>query len=121
MSDSGGFQWGAIGALVGAALTGLFAWLTQRSKGRVDESIAVRDEWEKLTGSLAAANETLRGELAAAQKLHVEQMAEKRTQHEAELKAMRIMNEGLLRIIAQNSQSKAQLLSLTPVSGGGDK
>jgi septal ring factor EnvC (AmiA/AmiB activator) len=103
-------EWGAVGAAILATIAGVFTWITQRSKGRVDESIAAISEWQKLTSTLSSENESLRAELKAEQKSHVDEITAMRTRHEAELKALRQMNEGLLRIITQNSQTKAQLL-----------
>lgn len=56
MSDVG---LAGIGAAIGAFLTGLFAWLVQRSKGGTDIEVKVMDQWEKLNGSLAAENKRL--------------------------------------------------------------
>lgn len=40
-----------IGAAIGAAVAGLFAWLVQRSKGGTDVEVAVLAEWQKLNGA----------------------------------------------------------------------
>lgn len=112
-------QWGAIGGIIGAFIGGLFAWLVQRSKGRVEESVAAIGEWQKLTGTLTKDNEALRAELVAKEKAHVEELADVRRRHAAEIKAKDTMNENLLRIIAQNSGSRAHLLGNLDAGSGG--
>lgn len=44
-------SWVGIGGAIGAFLTGLFAWLIQRSKGGTDIEVAVLAEWQKLNGA----------------------------------------------------------------------
>lgn len=112
-------QWGAVGGVIVAFIAGVFTWFTQRSKGRVEESIAAVNEWQKLTSNLSAANEALRDEITAKDKAHVEEVAEMRRRHEAELKALRTMNENLLRIISQNASSKAHLLGSIEAGSSG--
>jgi hypothetical protein len=112
-------QWGAVGGIIVAFIAGVFTWFTQRSKGRVDESVAAIAEWQKLTSTLTADNGALRAELAATDKAHVEELADIRHRHDAEMKAMRTMNENLMRLIAQNSQSRAQLIGNLDEGSGG--
>jgi hypothetical protein len=112
-------QWGAVGGAIVAFIAGAFAWLTQKSKGKVEETVAAVGEWQKLTSTLTADNGALRAELAATEKAHVEEVADIRRLHDAEMKAMRTMNENLMRLIAQNSQSRAQLIGNLDEGSGG--
>jgi hypothetical protein len=124
MSDA---SWAGIGAIVGGMLTGLFAWLTQRTKAGSDVEVAVLSEWQKLNGALSSRLSAVEKDFAAyrtcvAEKFeelrakHSTEIDEMRKQHRAEMRAMRELNEGLQRQIAQNSQSAAQLLSASPVT-----
>lgn len=98
MSDvSWGALWASIGALFGTFFTGLFAWMSQRGKSESDRDIAVIAQWEKLTKALS----------------------ERVTVLEAELAEVRRMNEGLLRMIAQDSQSTARLIGDLKDGGNG--
>ncbi len=112
---------GIIGVLIGTLLTGVFAWLTQRNKGQVEESVSVRAEWEKLTGALSARLAAVEKEFAEFRRTSSQEMAELRRQHSAELeemreshraemKMLRELNDGLQRQILQNSKSVAQRL-----------
>lgn len=47
-------SWAAIWAALGALITGLFAWLRQRSIGGTAVEVAVMAEWKSLNGALAA-------------------------------------------------------------------
>lgn len=118
--------WGVIGLIVGGIVTGLFAWLTQRGKSSTDEIIAVRAEWQKLNGALVQRLNDVEAELAALRVQHNNEIAEirrahnaevdeMRRTHRAEMKAMRDLNEGLQRMIAQNSKTTAYLMGETPV------
>jgi len=132
------FGWAAVWALVGAAIAGLFSWLTQRSKGQVDQSVAVLAEWSKLNTGLAtrlteverecaamrrehaveieAMRKSHAEEMEAMRKAHAAEIDEMRQKHRADMRAQRELNEGLQRMIAANSQSAAQLLSDSPVT-----
>lgn len=124
--------WGAIGAVIGVFLTGLFGWLTQRSKGETDQGVAVLAEWGKLNDALKARIEAVEKECAEMRREHAAEVDdmhrrhraevdEMRRQHRAEMRAMRELNEGLQRMIAQNSQSTAYLIGDSPVTkGNGD-
>jgi F0F1-type ATP synthase membrane subunit b/b' len=133
--------WAAAWAFLGAAVTGLFAWLTGRARARVDEGASVRAEWEKLNGALAERLGTVEKEFAAyrsqmareiedirrahgteieeIRRAHNREMDEIRKRHRAEMKAQRDLNEGLQRTIIQNSQSSAQLLGDEPGAARG--
>ena len=124
MNDDWSF--GVIGVAVGAVIAGLFAWLTQRSKGETDERLAVRAEWEKLTSALAGRLADVEKELAdlraqsskdmaELRKQHANELDEMRKAHRVEMHQMRDLNEGLQRMIAQNSQSAAHLMGERPV------
>lgn len=54
-------SWTAIGVAIGALITGLFAWLVQRSIGGTAVEVAVMTEWEKLNGALAAEIDRIAG------------------------------------------------------------
>ena len=122
---------GAIGALVGAGLTavisGIFGWFTQRSKDEADHGVAVLAEWSKLNAGLTTRLADVERECAQMRRDHAaeierirhdhaEQMEEMRRKHRAEMRSMRELNEGLQRMIAQNSQSAAHLISDSPVT-----
>jgi cell division protein FtsB len=49
-------------------------------------------------------------------KKHADEMEAMRTRHRVEMRQMRDLNEGLQRMIAQNSQSTAHLISDSPVT-----
>jgi predicted nucleic acid-binding Zn-ribbon protein len=122
---------GAIGALVGAAvvaiITGIFGWFAQHEKSETDQSVAVLAEWSKL-------NKGLSDRLASVEKAftdyrqqvarEMDEMREKcrleneemRAKHRREMRALRDLNEGLQRMIAQNSQSTAHLMGESPVT-----
>lgn len=121
MEPNTGIGWGAFGAVFGTAITAIFAWMAQRNKGQVEETVAVRQQWEKLTGSLATRLSTVEREfaeyrqqmakqIADMEQRHAAERREERRRHDAELRAMRELNEGLQRQIAQNSQSVAHRL-----------
>jgi cell division protein FtsB len=118
---------GAIGALIGAIIAGIFGWLTQQSKNETEQSVAVLAEWSKLNEALSdrlAAVEkdfaAYRAQVAAQfeelRKKHADEMEAMRTRHRVEMRQMRDLNEGLQRMIAQNSQSTAHLISDSPVT-----
>jgi hypothetical protein len=120
--------WGALWAAVGAFVTGLLAWLTQRSKGDSDRDVAVIAQWEKLTAALSARISDVESQLAQVRSAHAAEIDElrrthrteideMRKTHRVEMRAMRELNEGLQRMIAQDSQSTARLLGDTPISG----
>jgi hypothetical protein len=120
------FGIGAVGALIGAAVTGFFSWLSQRSKSDTDQSLAVLDQWSKLNKGLAdrlAAVEKafadyrtqIADEFEAMRKKHADELDDMRRRHRVEMRAMREMNEGLQRMIAQNSQSTVHLLGRSPI------
>jgi hypothetical protein len=121
------FGWAAVGAFIGALVTGLFGWLVQRSKSETDHEVAVLAEWSKLnTGLSNRLTEVERDcaqmrkdhatEIENIRRDHAAEMEEMRKKHRVEMRTMRELNEGLQRMIAQNSQSAAQLLSDSPVT-----
>jgi hypothetical protein len=97
------------------------AWLTQRSKGDSDRDVAVIAQWEKLTAALSARISDVESQLAQVRSAHAAEIDElrrthrteideMRKTHRVEMRAMRELNEGLQRMIAQDSQSTAHLL-----------
>lgn len=135
---SNDFGWAALWAVVGAAIAGLFNWLTQRTKGQTDQSVAVLAEWSKLNTGLAsrlteverecaamrrehaveieAMRKSHAEEMEAMRKAHAAEIDEMRQKHRADMRAQRDLNEALQRMIAANSQSSAQLISDSPVT-----
>lgn len=111
-----------IGAVIGAFLTGLFAWLTQRSKSGSDIEVAVIAEWQKLNAALASRVSALEKLVSELRRDHADEIDELRKQHRTEMRALREQNEGLQRQIAQTSHSTAHLLSdkITKDKGDGD-
>ena len=107
MNDYG---WTAIGATIGSSITGLFAWLTQRSKGSSSLEVAVIAEWQKLNAALSDRVSDLERQIAELRRSHTDEIEEMRREHRAELDALHKLNEGLQRQIAQNSQSTAHLI-----------
>jgi hypothetical protein len=129
MSDA---SWAGIGAAIGAIFTGLFAWLTQRTKAGSDVEVAAIAEWQKLYGALSDRLSAVEKEFSSyrtcvAEKFeelrtkHSTEIDEMRKRHRAEMRAMRELNEGLQRQITQNSRSAAQLLSDSPVTQSKDE
>jgi Skp family chaperone for outer membrane proteins len=123
---------GAIGAAIGAFVTGIFAWLTQRQKGSTEQSVAVLAEWSKLNEALADRLAAVEKECAQMRKDHAAEIENIRRDHSAEMdalwtkhrrdmRAQRELNEGLQRMIAANSQSAAYLISDSPVSQARDE
>ena len=132
MSPSPDAGWAAIFGGIGAAITGAFAWLVQKSKGHSDVEVAVLAEWSKLNTAwseakaaveqefteyrktVAAEFEKLRTEHAAEvesiRREHSQEFDELRRKHREEMREQRLLNEGLQRMIAQNSQSTAHLI-----------
>jgi hypothetical protein len=132
------FGWAAVGAFIGALVTGLFGWLVQRSKSETDHEVAILAEWSKLNKGLAdrlseverecaemrkdhaAEIESVRRdhaiEIESIRRDHAREMEDMRKKHRTEMRGQRELNEGLQRMIAQNSQSAAQLLSDSPVT-----
>lgn len=108
MPDS--VSWGAVGAVIGAAITGFFAWLAQRGKSHAEIEVAVLAEWQKLNSALSDRVSALELELSNVRRKHADEIDEIRNKHRAEMKAMRELNEGLQRAIAQNSQSTAHII-----------
>lgn len=125
------FGAGALGAVVGAIITGLFAWLAQRTRGDSDQEVAVLAEWSKLytgvTDRLAAVEKEF-AEYRQQVAREMDEMREKcrreneemRAKHRREMRTMRELNEGLQRMIAQNSQSTAHLMGGSPVTNARD-
>lgn len=133
---------GALWALAGAAITGLFTWLAQRGKNKTDQSVAVLEQWSKLNSGLATRLadverdcaqmrrdhgdeiEKMRkdhaAEMEAMRKAHTAEVDDMRAKHRTDMRAMRLLNEGLQRQIAQNSQSTAYLVSDSPTQPSGD-
>jgi hypothetical protein len=111
MSDA---SFAGIGAAIGASVTGLFAWLTQRNKGGTDIEVAVLAEWQKLNAALSRRVSALEEELAKVRRSNANELDEMRTKHRAEMRAMRELNEGLQRQIAQNSQSPPNCSAIRP-------
>jgi methyl-accepting chemotaxis protein len=126
MGMGGDFSWAGIGVAIGAFVTGLFAWLAQRSKSGTDIEVAVLAEWQKLNGALSKRLADVEQEFADYRRRisdefeqlrdkHAAEVNEMREGHRAEMRALRELNDGLQRQIAQNSKSTAQLLGRTPV------
>lgn len=129
-STSAGYT--VLAAIAAAFLGGFFTWLTQRSKGKVEETVAVRGEWAKLTDGLSqrlahveekfaafqisSAEEIAQmkkdhaAEIAEMKKEHAAQIAAIKLNHAAEMKAMRDLNEGLQRMISNVSNSTAMMV-----------
>jgi predicted transcriptional regulator len=116
----GGF-FALVGAVVGALVTGFFAWLAQRRKSDGDVEVAVLAEWQKLNGAMsdrlttverefAEYRSAMAAEIAELHKKYRLEIEEMRKQHRAEMQAMRELNEGLQRAIAQNSRSTVHLI-----------
>lgn len=137
--------WGAIGIVVGAVVTGFFTWLSAKSKGTTDQSIAVLEQWSELNKGISDRLATVEREFADYRQQMAKDVEQLRTDHAAEIEKirrehsaeieemrkkhrtemrtlrdqndeLRRHNEGLQRMIAQNSQSNAQLLSESPVT-----
>ena len=117
-------EWGigALGVAIGAFIAGLWAWLTQKSKGGTDVEVAAIGEWQKLYKALsgrvselelarARDREEHAREVAQLIKDHSDAMEALKANHREEMKELRNYCEGLERHIAQNSQSRAHLLS----------
>lgn len=98
------WSWAAVGAAVGGLVTGFFAWLVQKAKGDSDLEVTAVGEWQKLYAALSSRL----AEVEAA-------FADYRTQMAAEMKARDDQITGLVRMIAQDSQSTARLISASPV------
>jgi gas vesicle protein len=129
MNDVGS---GTIGAVLGAVVTAFIAAatgvFTQRSKSETDQSVAVLGEWSKLNKGLAdrlAAVEKEFSEYRQQIAADMDKMRqdcrrendEMRSRHRKEMRAMRELNEGLQRMIAQNSKSTAYLMGGMPEDG----
>jgi hypothetical protein len=112
-----GALWAALGAIFGTIVAGFFAWLTQRSKGDTERDVAVLAQWERLTAALSDRITALENELAEVRRSHSGEIEEMRKTHRAEMRTLRALNDGLQRMIAQNSQSTAHLIGETPASG----
>lgn len=110
------FSWGAVGAVVGALITGVFSWLSQRGRSNAAIEVAVLAEWQKLNTALSDRVSALEKELSEVRRAHANEIEEMRREHSAEMKAMRELNEGLQRQIAQNSKSTASLMGDSPVT-----
>lgn len=103
-----------------ALITGMFAWLSQRTKGEIDLSATVMGEWQKLIAAhqlqikgLVEEISDLRSRLATAEKEIMELRAEYAEHREHAADEIRHRDEtitSLNRMIAQNSQSSAALL-----------
>lgn len=121
------FGWAALWAAVGATIAGVFAWLVQHAKSATDHEVAILAEWSKLNKGLADRLSAVETECAQMRKDHAAEienirrdhateMDDMRRKHRAEMRAMRELNDGLQRMIAQNSQSAAQLMGDSPVT-----
>jgi phage gp36-like protein len=119
--DLNALGFGALWAALGVIATGLFTWLTQRNKGQVDESVAVRAQWELLTSSLQSRLAAVEKEFAeyqikmaadisAMREAHAREREEDRRRYESDIKALKDLNEGLQRQIIQGSRSQASLM-----------
>jgi hypothetical protein len=104
------YAWGALGAVIGSAITSFFTWLAQRGKSSAEIEVAVLAEWQKLNSALSDRVAGLEKELAVVRRRHSDEIEEMRNKHRAEMRALRELNEGLQRSIAQNSQSTAHLM-----------
>lgn len=109
-------SWAGLGAAIGALITGLFAWLGQRSKSGADIEVAVIAEWQKLNAALSGRVSQLEKDLSDVRRAHSAELEEMRRKHRAEMRVLRELNEGLQRQIAQNSQSTAHLMGGDPVT-----
>jgi TolA-binding protein len=112
-------------AVLAAIVGGVFGWLVQRGKSESDQSVAVLAEWSKLNTGLARRLTDVERECAQMRKdhaaeierigqEHAAQLNEMRDKHRAEMRSMRELNEGLQRMIAQNSKSTAYLIGDFP-------
>lgn len=130
---------GPLWAVVGAVVAGLFALIVQALRGKTDETVAVLSHWQELLdahkASATAEIAALKGRVSDLEKVvadvrdqaskdaaelrkrHADEMDAMRVKHRAEMRGMRELNEGLQRMIAQNSQSTAQLMGDSPVIG----
>ena len=129
---------GPLWAVVGAALTGLFAFLVQKLRGQTDETVAVLGQWQELLDAhkassnaeiaalkarlsevekeLAQVRNQASIDMAALRKQHATEMDEMRKRHRLEMRQLRELNDGLQRMIAQNSKSTAQLMGDSPAT-----
>jgi predicted nucleic acid-binding Zn-ribbon protein len=121
------FGFAFVGVLVGALITGVFSYLAQSKKSGTDREVAVLAEWSKLNEALSDRLAAVEKEFAdyrnqvSAQfedlrKTHGDEMDAMRNKHRAEMRRLRELNEGLQRMIAQNSQSTAHLISDSPAT-----
>lgn len=92
----------ALGGIIGGILTAVFAWLTGRDRGKVDESATVLNEWQKLIkahqdqiGHMVAEIADLRNRLAKA---------------EATIVKLQDENRALRDQLLQHSKSTAMLI-----------
>jgi len=110
-------------------LTGGFALATQKSKGNVEESVAVRTQWENLTGRLSDRLKDTEDRLSSVEKefnsyrlemtnhiteienRHAEQIRIIRAAHDRDIRERDELIRSLNAMIIQNSHSTAQLLS----------
>src|SRR3712207_247236 len=127
---------GPLWAAAGALIAGIFTLLAQKLRGKTDETVAVLGQWQELLNAhkasaaqeiallkgrvgmlekeLAEVRDTASKGMAELRKAHATELDEVRTKHRTEMKSLRELNEGLQRMIAQNSQSTAQLISEDP-------
>ena len=127
---------GPLWAAAGAFVAGLFTLLVQKLRGQTDETVAVLGQWQELLNAhkasaaqeisllkdrvgalekeLAEVRDTASKDMAELRRTHAKELEEVRTKHRTEMKSLRDLNEGLQRMIAQNSQSTAQLISDDP-------
>lgn len=110
------FGWGAMWAAVGALVTGLFAYIVQKSRGGTDIEVAVLAEWQKLNAALSDRLAAVEAQFADYRTKMAGEIEALHKSHRAEMRALRAQNDGLQRIILQNSQSSAQLISESPVT-----
>lgn len=90
------------------------ATLKERISTIEKELVQVRDKASK---DLIKVRDQASRDLAEQRKRHAAEREADQKKHEAEMAQMRALNEGLQRIVAQNSQSTAHLIGETPVTG----
>jgi predicted nucleic acid-binding Zn-ribbon protein len=129
---------GPVWAVVGAMIAGVFTIAVQKLRGQTTETVAVMEQWKDLLDAhkqtseaeiralkerlsalekeLADVRDQASKDMAELRRKHADEIDEMRKKHRDEMRTMRELNDGLQRMIAQNSQSTAQLIGDTPVS-----
>ena len=110
-----------VGAVITAIIAGFFTWLTQRSKGKIDESAVLMAGYKEL---LAASERNAQQQIDALTKRlttaeeaianmklqHAEELAKMKKTHADDVRARDDIIAGLQRMIAQNSRSQTYLM-----------